>query len=179
MIRCLLIRLSLVFGKVGWSGRPAWMRRHASSCADCRVQMARLDTLGDRLREGAVHLRRSPPPFTSQRVLANLPRAPMDIDRRVLPFSRVAIAALALALGLGGAFWGWRLYHVEEKPLAAPGLVAFLSQPIPDLPDGGQLLAFSERLDGPLEREWKLVVQDARAAAETLSAEWRLRPVNR
>lgn len=111
------------------------------------------------------------PPFLAARILHRLggefgrPTGPRGFSRRRLAPGGLAVAA-AVALGLG--VW---LRSPTLSPPATPALPAIpppLAVPT-WLPDAGSLLAFSQRLDAPLAREWELLRADAQTAANTLA----------
>ena len=170
---CQLFRTVAAFRGEPAAPWPTWMRRHASACAACRDEAEALTRLERSLRRTAAAGRREPAPNLALRV------SRAAIHARVAaasPPGRAPVLGLRWLLAGGVAVLlaalGGRLWFLPSAPAAPPSLVLLDGTRVREAlaaTDPGNLLAASQRLDDPLQRELDLLVADARQAARSLA----------
>jgi hypothetical protein len=147
---------------------PAWLQSHLRTCPGCRHVWDEEQQLSALLRASATRLQ-TIPAFLHTRIMAGLENAPEPGLAAGWGRSWVRPALVfGLALSLGAVLWVWRSTRQETTTpkLAlshptAPGPLALAPAP-------AQLIAWSEKLDQPLQQEMDSVVHDARTALTSL-----------
>jgi hypothetical protein len=172
---CWLHRMALSWSTDSRAHAPRWARRHLGSCPRCRSLYHQDEQLITALRVGSRTARSEVefPPFLHNRILANLQAEPTKATS-VIPSLDWVRAVLIPALGvfLLAAYWMWRPQGEQDKALtqdSPPPILSELQNLLKD-PNPRQALAWTEKLDQPLESEIHLVVSDAKAALQSLTA---------
>lgn len=168
---CHLVRLVVELRYDSGTNPPAWLRRHLESCSACRGDLAALAAMEHTLRGTAGSARREPGPFLAARVTQAVQCAGTPPPARQGRFPRFALV-LAGTFALGLAIVGGRLAWRPSPAVSAPTpwtLEGTRMREALAVTDPASLLAASQRLDDPLQRELDLIVADARSAAQSLA----------
>lgn len=146
-----------------------WVERHVHHCPGCqRVQKAHRQVAAV-LSAAAERHRLEPSPFLHARIMANL-----DNSGRQLPlrFGMVSWARPLFLMGLSVVLiLGILIWHEFRtvSPYALTSLDSQTEEPQAQL-NASQLLALTDALEQPLEKEFNLMMKDAKAAAASLAA---------
>jgi hypothetical protein len=168
---CRLIRWFSALSSHPTAPPPTWVEHHLQRCASCRAERDDLARLETQLRATAGAVRLEPPPFLAARAahaVAVVANAPLSQGRGLARPAWLLAGGLALGLGIvGGRLW-------LGSPVPAPEAVAGVWEPARvsealAVTDPASLLAASQRLDDPLQRELDLILADARTAARSLA----------
>jgi hypothetical protein len=162
---------AIVDQQEGWLARR--LRAHRASCETCRRSIHLAETLGRRLTAAAARARGPVPPFLAARIVTRIVPAPSTSPRVAWKWAGALAGTAALMVGV---FWMWTAPQTASSlPASAemqPSLERALASADLPMPDAGRLLAYSQGLDRAFEREWHLVMADARKVAASLAAEF-------
>ena len=168
---CSLYKKAISWAADSHAPVPLWVKPHLLACRECRgfqeVQMR----LSARLRSDAKADVPELPPFLHARILFAL-RTKSEKPAQRVSGLRWIEAALIPALGALAiaAYCVWRPGGSHESAphrnvaLGAGALQTWIPQS-----DPGQLLAWTEKLDQPLQSEIHFVVSDAKTAWQSLA----------
>ncbi len=176
MLICPLVRFVLALREDGQPPSSRWVAQHLAVCAGCRQHQREVKALVNQLGAAAPRLSRTPPAFLARRVIANLPQCQSSKGFGAWPRRQVwvcGVAALVVALCLGGAFWSGRSTHKQtERPMAAlpPAALEIVGDFASGLTPKEAILSVGGKLDEPLQLEWERVMADAQSAARGLAA---------
>lgn len=149
---------------------PEWARQHAESCPACREYQEVALAMARRLAISAEAERRTPSPFLQGRIMAAI-RAEEKVKTQPARanFGWGIAAATACLLFLTG-------FLVTRKP-ATPSQNGFRAQAAStelalnvSFPTAAQVELWTKSLDQPLETETQLVLNDAKAAINSLKS---------
>lgn len=150
---------------------PQWMARHLGACPDCRQfqqEQTRLSTV--LAKESSPDLIVFPP-YLHSKIMSRVQSVTCSSEAR-LPAGRWIRTLLIPALGAIGVMVV--LMRMPERP--KPAVLGVNARPVLNLEqliphaDPAQLLAWTERVDEPLETELDAVVSDAKSALNSLTA---------
>lgn len=150
---------------------PQWLDRHVSACPHCRRFRQSQTQLTTTLKREAVHQVPEVSPFLHAKIMATLEKgesAQPDHSHWLRWLGALLIPALTVLL-LTAYFIqlsARRTAFVPAPVVSAPAAAEqLLTGPNPE-----QLLAWTERIDEPLESELHAMVVDARTAFKSLTA---------
>lgn len=168
---CRLVRWFAALGSNPTAPPPAWVAHHLARCVSCRAERDELARLETHLRATISAVRREPPPFLAARAahaVAAVANPPVSQGRNLARPAGLLAGGLALGLGIVGG----RLWWESTVPTPEASVVAWEPTRVREalaVTDPGSLLAASQRLDDPLQRELDLLLADARTAARSLA----------
>ena len=167
MIICAFCRRSLSAHVDANAPVPDWARRHLEHCPGCREFFQSATALAHRLTAGTIGECRPPSPFLHARIMS-------AVWSQAAARSQPARASLRWAVAVGTAclFAAVGLWLraptppsiVTESPFGQENPV--LSVKLPSTTEVGE---WARTLDTPLQNETELVLDDAKAAVQTLA----------
>ena len=149
---------------------PSWLQRHLRGCPDCQNFYQREQQLIAALRRGAAAQVPSSPAFLQGKILAALaaPGNETAPRRTIKPWIWATLIPAVGTLAI--------LAHLAWRPPAPEHVSSGADTPplrIPPEPfakaSPAELLAWTQRLDEPLRREFQFVVNDAAAAFNSVA----------
>jgi hypothetical protein len=171
---CWLYRKAISWAADSQAQVPRWVKPHLLACPDCRRFQQGEMSLSTRLTADAKAHVAEFPPVLHARIMSTLRTEAAKPAQRVLALRWIE-AALIPALGalMIAAYCVSKPGGSHESPsylAASPGASA-LQTLIPQSPqsDPSQLLAWTGKLDQPLQSELDFVVSDAKTALQSLA----------
>jgi hypothetical protein len=169
---CSLHRKTISWAADSHAQAPRWVKPHLLSCPECRRFQEEELRLSARLRADAEAGLPEFPPVLHARILFALRTKRAQRAQRV-PGFRWIEAALIPALGVLAiaAYCVWKPAGNHQSPpaLTAPSAGASAWRPLIPQSDPSQLLAWTGKLDQPLQSELDFVVSDAKTALQSLA----------
>ena len=166
---CSLHRMALVWASDGDASPPRWAARHLRACPECQHLHQAQVQLAASLIAAAPAQQRDCPPWLHAKIMARVETESREAQHPTTGVSWIrAMLIPALGVLLVAAYWTW-----DRQPQPSSHTVSLSPvqlQQILSKPDPAQVLAWTEKLDQPLQSEIHFVVSDAKLALRSLRA---------
>jgi len=167
MITCQLCRRAISNKADAVAPLPRWAERHVGNCSACREFRESITTIARELPAAAASDRKAASPFLHRRIMSAIAHPPAAQELSQSQGHRAwTIAALAACLVMAAVVWMRRPQAPDTAPTSSVPPANELALNV-KLPDGAELKQWTN-VDGSLETEAQLVLDDARRALESL-----------
>jgi hypothetical protein len=173
-IACFLSEIALNYWADDPDRLPSWAHRHAAHCVFCGATQKQWQHLHEHLASSAPANQQPAPPFLASRIMANLNSGSRAPHRQFFgPTFAVATAfSLILLCGIMVLFQTTKPFDEKTQGTALQGpktQPSWLELKSFGQANGQVLVDLGDQLEQPLQQELKLVMNDARNAAQALA----------